>query len=150
MRTAFVPLRGRDARGNLAACKRRAAPHDIWLHAENGPGAHVIIRRAHAGQEVPARTLDQAGSLAAGKVGRRRPAPASSTLKCATSSLLRRALRRHRVVDEVLASREVPVDPGLKPSFCRKPSARAFYHLKALTAKSLPSHFCGKGFKKIL
>ncbi|MDR2054440.1 MAG: NFACT RNA binding domain-containing protein [Desulfovibrio sp.] len=57
----FVLLRGRDAEGNLAA------PHDIWLHVENGPGAHVIIRRACAGQEVPERTLVQAGVLAACK-----------------------------------------------------------------------------------
>ncbi|MDR3357424.1 MAG: NFACT RNA binding domain-containing protein [Desulfovibrio sp.] len=62
----FVLLRGRDAKGNLAA-RKLAAPYDIWLHAENGPGAHVIIRRAYAGQEVPEQTLVQAGILAACK-----------------------------------------------------------------------------------
>ncbi|MDR2573995.1 MAG: NFACT RNA binding domain-containing protein [Desulfovibrio sp.] len=62
----FVMLRGRDAAGNLAALKF-AEPHDIWLHAENGPGAHVVIRRACAGQDVPERTLVQAGILAASK-----------------------------------------------------------------------------------
>ena len=62
----FVLLRGRDSKGNLAA-RKLAAPHDIWLHAENGPGSHVIIRRAHGGQEVPPRTLDEAGALAANK-----------------------------------------------------------------------------------
>lgn len=62
----FVLLRGRDARGNLAAL-RLAGPHDLWLHADNGPGAHVIVRRAYAGQEVPDTTLAQAASLAAAK-----------------------------------------------------------------------------------
>ena len=62
----FALLRGRDARGNIAA-RKLAAAHDIWLHADGGPGSHVIIRRAHAGQEVPERTLDQAGALAACK-----------------------------------------------------------------------------------
>lgn len=60
----FALLRGRDARGNAAA-RRLAAPHDIWLHADGGPGSHVIIRRAHAGQELPERLLEEAGSLAA-------------------------------------------------------------------------------------
>jgi predicted ribosome quality control (RQC) complex YloA/Tae2 family protein len=62
----FTLLRGRDAKGNLAL-RKFAAPHDIWLHVENGPGAHVVIRRSYAGQEVPERTLDQAGTLAACK-----------------------------------------------------------------------------------
>jgi hypothetical protein len=62
----FIMLRGRDAEGNLAA-RKLAAPHDIWLHATDGPGSHVIIRRAYAGQEVPERTFIQAGILAACK-----------------------------------------------------------------------------------
>lgn len=60
----FLLLRGRDTRGNALAL-RLAAPHDFWLHTANGPGAHVIIRRDHAGQEVPDRTLREAGALAA-------------------------------------------------------------------------------------
>ncbi len=60
----FVLLRGRDTRGNALALKL-AAPHDYWLHTADGPSAHVIIRRDHAGQEVPERTLAEAGALAA-------------------------------------------------------------------------------------
>ena len=44
----FALLRGRDAKGNIAA-RKLAAAHDIWLHTDGGPGSHVIIRRAHAG-----------------------------------------------------------------------------------------------------
>ncbi len=59
----FLILRGKDAAGNAAVLKM-AAPHDLWLHAGGGPGAHVIVRRDHAGQVVPDTTLHQAGSLA--------------------------------------------------------------------------------------
>ena len=60
----FIILRGRSAKGNLLALKL-ASPHDYWLHTAEGPGAHAIIRRSHAGQEVPERTLHEAGILAA-------------------------------------------------------------------------------------
>lgn len=60
----FLILRGRDSRGNGLALKL-AAPHDYWLHTADGPSAHVIIRRDHAGQQVPERTLQEAGMLAA-------------------------------------------------------------------------------------
>lgn len=60
----FLILRGRDTRGNGMALKL-AAPHDYWLHTAQGPSAHVIIRRDHAGQEVPERTMREAGALAA-------------------------------------------------------------------------------------
>lgn len=62
----FAILRGRDARGNWSAL-RAAAPHDLWLHVEGGPGSHCIIRRAFAGQKIPERTLQEAGGLAAMK-----------------------------------------------------------------------------------
>ncbi len=60
----FIILRGKSAKGNMLALKL-ASPHDYWLHTAEGPGAHAIIRRGHAGQEVPARTLHEAGILAA-------------------------------------------------------------------------------------
>lgn len=59
----FLILRGRDAAGNAAVLKL-AAPHDLWLHVGGGPGAHVIVRRDHAGQTIPETTLQQAGGLA--------------------------------------------------------------------------------------
>ena len=62
----FVLLRGKSAKGNQDA-RRMASPHDLWVHVEGGPGAHVIIRKSHAGEEVPERTLDEAGALAATK-----------------------------------------------------------------------------------
>lgn len=62
----YVLWRGKNAKGN-AAILRAASPHDLWLHVETGPGAHVIIRRAHPADNPPERTLDEAGALAACK-----------------------------------------------------------------------------------
>lgn len=110
----FALLRGRDARGNIAA-RKLAAAHDIWLHADGGPGSHVIIRRAHAGQEVPERTLDQAGALAACKSWQKDAARARilyaevrhiRTMRGAGAGTVR--------MDKILYSREVPVDAGLE------------------------------------
>uniref|UniRef100_UPI00262B2FE0 NFACT RNA binding domain-containing protein n=1 Tax=uncultured Desulfovibrio sp. TaxID=167968 RepID=UPI00262B2FE0 len=110
----FQLLRGRDARGN-AALLRKAAPGDIWLHAEGGPGAHVLIRRAHAGQEVPERTLEQAGCLAACKSWRRDAASARILYAEARHVRpLRGAATGTVRVDRVLTTREVPVDPALE------------------------------------
>ena len=60
----FLLLRGRDTKGNGLALKM-AASYDYWLHTADGPSAHVIIRRDHAAQDVPERTLHEAGILAA-------------------------------------------------------------------------------------
>ena len=110
----FTLLRGRDAKGNLEV-RRLASPHDIWVHAEGGPGAHVIIRRSHGGEAVPERTLDEAGCLAALK----------SWLKDEPNALLTYCEVRHvkpmrgaalgtMRMDKVLFTRSVPVDPALE------------------------------------
>ena len=110
----FVLLRGRDSRGNLAA-RKLAAPHDIWLHAENGPGSHVIIRRAHGGQEVPARTLDEAGALAASKSWQRDAARARiQYAEVRHVKPMRNAPAGTVRIDKSLPSREVPVDLALE------------------------------------
>lgn len=110
----FQLWRGRDAQGNLALL-RKAAPCDIWLHAEGGPGAHVLIRRAHASQETPERTLEQAGCLAACKSWRR---DAASALILYAEARHVRPLRGASPgtvrIDKVLATREVAVDAGLE------------------------------------
>ena len=110
----FQLLRGRDARGNQALL-RKAAPGDIWLHAEGGPGAHVLIRRAHAGQEVPERTLAQAGSLAANKSWRKDAASARILYAEARHVRpLRGAAPGTVRMDKILATREVAPDAELE------------------------------------
>ena len=110
----FVLLRGRDSKGNLAA-RKLAAPHDIWLHAENGPGSHVIIRRAHGGQEVPPRTLDEAGALAANKSWQRDAARARiQYAEVRHVKPMRNAPAGTVRIDKSLPSREVAVDLALE------------------------------------
>ena len=110
----FALLRGRDARGN-GVVRRMAAPHDIWLHASGGPGSHVIIRRAYAGQEVPERTLDEAGGLAACKSWLRDAARARILYaEVRHIKPLRGAAPGTVRVDRVWLSREVPVRPELE------------------------------------
>jgi hypothetical protein len=71
----FLLLRGRCAAGN-AELLRIASPFDWWLHAEDGPSAHLIIRRDHPAHEVPERTLAEAAALVAVKSWQRAAARA--------------------------------------------------------------------------
>ncbi len=58
----YVLLRGKNAEGNQALLKI-GSPHDYWLHATDGPSAHLLIRRAHGADEVPEETFAEAALL---------------------------------------------------------------------------------------
>lgn len=70
----FLLLRGKNREANQKLFAGAAAPFDYWLHAEGGPGAHVILRRDHPGREVPERSLTEAAQLAALKSWKRNDA----------------------------------------------------------------------------
>jgi predicted ribosome quality control (RQC) complex YloA/Tae2 family protein len=55
---------GRGARCNDDLTFRNAAPGDVWLHARDAAGAHVILRWEKSGSP-PGRDLEEAASLAA-------------------------------------------------------------------------------------
>ncbi|HYJ45514.1 MAG TPA: NFACT family protein [Pyrinomonadaceae bacterium] len=57
-------LVGRAARDNDHLTFRVARPHDLWLHAADYPGSHVIVRN-QARAEIPHRTIIEAARLAA-------------------------------------------------------------------------------------
>lgn len=61
----FVILRGKNSAANHKLLTTLSSPFDYWLHAEGGPGAHVIVKRDHPGQDVPETTLREAAILAA-------------------------------------------------------------------------------------
>ncbi len=61
----FLAVRGKNAKANDRLLTRLAGPDDLWFHVEGGPGAHVILRRDHPGQEAPRRSLEEAAALAA-------------------------------------------------------------------------------------
>lgn len=65
-RDGYTLLRGKSAKGNQQILKM-AQPYDYWLHTVDGPSAHVIIRRAHAVDEPPNTTLEEAANLVAEK-----------------------------------------------------------------------------------
>ena len=58
----FTILRGKNAQGNQALLKL-GQDHDYWLHALDGPSAHLIIRRSHPAEDIPERTLIEAAAL---------------------------------------------------------------------------------------
>ena len=56
-------LVGRAARTNDQLTFRLARPNDIWLHAADYPGSHVVIRNLSR-SEIPQRTIIEAAQLA--------------------------------------------------------------------------------------
>src|SRR6185312_14346509 len=57
-------LVGRGARDNDNLTFKIAKPNDLWLHAADDPGSHVVVRnRSRA--EMPQRTIIEAAQLAA-------------------------------------------------------------------------------------
>lgn len=60
----FRILQGKNSKANHRLVTREASPFDYWLHAADGPGSHVLIRRDHVAQEVPRQTLEEAAVLA--------------------------------------------------------------------------------------
>ncbi len=55
---------GRNDRENDRLTFRSARPQDIWLHAADYPGSHVVIRNPNR-QEVPHKTVLEAAEIAA-------------------------------------------------------------------------------------
>jgi predicted ribosome quality control (RQC) complex YloA/Tae2 family protein len=60
----YEVLVGRTARDNDNLTFRVARPNDLWLHAGDYPGSHVIVRNSSR-REIPQRTVIEAAQLAA-------------------------------------------------------------------------------------
>lgn len=60
----WTVLRGKDAQANHKLLSQLASPFDLWFHAANGPGAHIILKRDFPDQEVDPPSLEQAACLA--------------------------------------------------------------------------------------
>lgn len=57
---------GRNPRENDRISREVAAPDDLWFHAHNLPGCHLVLRRAGRAGEIPEQDVLFAASLAAG------------------------------------------------------------------------------------
>ena len=62
-RDGYVIWVGRNSRQNETVTFKRANPQDIWLHARQVPGAHVIIR--NDGRRIKAELIAEAAAVAA-------------------------------------------------------------------------------------
>ena len=60
----FEILVGRAARDNDNLTFKVARPNDLWLHAADYPGSHVVVRSVGR-KEIPQRTIIEAAQLAA-------------------------------------------------------------------------------------
>jgi len=60
----YEVILGKTARDNDNLTFRVARPNDLWLHAGDYPGSHVIVRNASR-REIPQRTVIEAAQLAA-------------------------------------------------------------------------------------
>ena len=60
----YEVLVGRSARDNDQLTFKVARPNDLWMHAGDYPGSHVIIRNSSK-KEIPQRTVIEAAQLAA-------------------------------------------------------------------------------------
>jgi predicted ribosome quality control (RQC) complex YloA/Tae2 family protein len=60
----FRVIVGRGARDNDNLTFKVARPNDLWLHAADYPGSHVIVRNSTR-KEIPHRTIIEAAQLAA-------------------------------------------------------------------------------------
>ena len=58
-------LLGENSESNDYLTTRVARPDDVWLHARQIKGAHVVIRSGKKGLAIPQSTLRQAAELAA-------------------------------------------------------------------------------------
>jgi predicted ribosome quality control (RQC) complex YloA/Tae2 family protein len=65
----FVIWAGRNSRQNELVSFKKATGDDLWLHAREVPGAHVVIK--HDGRAIPEAVIERAAGLAAYYSGRR-------------------------------------------------------------------------------
>jgi len=57
---------GKGPRGNEKVSHQLAHVDDLWFHAYQRPGCHLVLRKAGRGEKVPDRDIGYAASLAAG------------------------------------------------------------------------------------
>lgn len=56
---------GKSARDNAELITRHTRPHDLWLHARDVTGSHVVIRRPAKNTQIPKEAIERAARYAA-------------------------------------------------------------------------------------
>ena len=111
----FLIVRGRSAQANHQLLTQAASPFDYWLHAQGGPGAHVIVKRDFPAQEVPERTLLEAAALAA-LASHLKLSDRGDVLLCLVKDVrpIKGAALGMVGVDKVVRTLRPAIDPGLE------------------------------------
>lgn len=111
----FLLVRGRNAKANDRLLTRLAGPHDLWFHVTGGPGAHVILKRDHPGQETPRQSLLEAAALA-GLAGHSAGAAKAEIMMADVRDVrkCRGAARGAVTVDKTSETFRVALDPELE------------------------------------
>jgi len=111
----FLLLRGRNKAANHKLVSQAASPYDIWFHAQDGPGAHLILKRDHPRQDPPRRSMLEAAALAGLKGWQ--SGDDKARVICALVKDVRtiKGADLGRVaVDKVMESFQVTLDPDLE------------------------------------
>ncbi len=111
----FQILRGKNSTANHKLLSQKASPFDYWFHAQDGPGAHCILKRDHPNQEVPDRSLEEAAALAGLKSWQSQDGKAR-VLCCLVRDVrhFKGAAMGQVLVDKVLRVLQVRLDPDLE------------------------------------
>lgn len=107
----WVVLVGRSARENDVLTHRYASPGDLWFHARQAQGSHVVLRRARKKTEVSREAVVEAAAIAAyhSKARTSKHVPVSYTEK----RYVKRVRRAPPGLCVMLREKVVFVDPAL-------------------------------------
>ena len=111
----FLLIRGRNQKANHQLLSQLAGSQDYWFHAQDGPGAHVILKRDYSTQQVPRTSLEQAAVIAALASWQKQAAKAQ--VMCARVKNVRKikgAALGQVLVDQVEESLLVDMDASLE------------------------------------
>lgn len=111
----FMIIRAKNRKSGHKLLSSIANPHDLWFHVQDGPGAHVILKKDHESVAVPQKSIKQAAVLAA--LASYRKNDLKAEIYCAKVRDVRKikGLEQGRVhVDKVLFSVPVSIEPDLE------------------------------------
>ncbi len=55
---------GKNAKGNELILNKYSSPNDLWLHARDVSGSHVLIKQKNKNETIPAPVIEKAASIA--------------------------------------------------------------------------------------
>lgn len=113
----FTIIRGKNKKANHDMLSRAASPFDYWLHVEDGPSSHIILKRDHPSHDVPETTLVEAAILCGLKSYRKDDGKADIMYALVKDVRKVKGFAQGQVmVDKKLGTIRVDLDPNLEKS----------------------------------